>query len=165
MWPPRERPEINGLHCIVQTPYGPVGFSNIHLGTPKPALQLILDPKKILDLSQVNRAVAQLECRRLESRDLARCFRGFSEPTIIAGDFNMPVESGLYQDYWSEYQNAFSQTGVGLGHTKHTRVDIFRYGSRIDHILCDGRWIPAQCWVGPDLGSDHLPVIADFTFD
>ena len=32
---------------------------------------------------------------------------------------------------------------------------------RIDHILTTPDWSIAECRVGPDLGSDHLPVMAE----
>ena len=33
--------------------------------------------------------------------------------------------------------------------------------ARIDHLWVDDRWAVARCWVGPDLGADHLPVLAE----
>jgi vancomycin resistance protein VanJ len=32
---------------------------------------------------------------------------------------------------------------------------------RIDHILAGPGWYCARCWVGPDVGSPHRPVLAD----
>ncbi len=162
LWPPSEgNGVINGLYCTVETPYGPVGFACIHLDTPKPALQLILDPRKVLDFSQVENAENDLDYRRRETEDMTQWLDRFPNSKIIAGDFNMPVEGGLYQDYWARYRNAFSQAGFGFGHTKHTRVDRFIYGARIDHVVTSPELNAVRCRVGPDLGSDHLPLIAD----
>lgn len=162
LWPPsQKKPFINGLRCTIATPYGPVGFACVHLDTPKPALQLILDPEKVLDFSQIAVAEDRLEYRRLETVDMVRWLAELPEPKIIAGDFNMPVESGLYQDYWARYRNAFSQAGFGFGHTKHTTVDRLTFGSRIDHVVTSPGFNAVRCRVGPDLGSDHLPLIAD----
>ena len=86
----------------------------------------------------------------------------FSEALIIAGDFNMPTDSAIYRQYWSRYSNAFSTCGFGFGHTKQSVIRGLHYGLRIDHVLTDPFWRCRRCWVGPDLGSDHLPVIADF---
>ena len=80
----------------------------------------------------------------------------------VAGDFNLTVDSAIYRDCWSEYQNAFSLTEFGLGHTKRTKINVFRYTSRIDHILSTEHFRPTRCWTGPDYGSDHLPLVADF---
>ncbi|MGI8547233.1 MAG: endonuclease/exonuclease/phosphatase family protein, partial [Gemmatimonadaceae bacterium] len=56
---------------------------------------------------------------------------------------------------------AFSHTGFGLGMTKYNgwiRV-------RIDHVLSGNAWHADRTTVGPDLGSDHRPVIVDLTLD
>jgi endonuclease/exonuclease/phosphatase (EEP) superfamily protein YafD len=34
-------------------------------------------------------------------------------------------------------------------------------GVRIDHILAGHGWRCRRCWVGPNIGSAHRPVIAD----
>lgn len=85
----------------------------------------------------------------------------FDVPTIVAGDFNVPVDSASYRDHWSHYQNALSIAATGLRYTKHTRL----HGIRIDHVLADGNWSVASAVVGPDLGGDHRPVIVDLVYD
>ena len=80
-------------------------------------------------------------------------------PTIVAGDFNVPIESRYYRDHWKSMSNAFSLTGFGFGHTKFTRW----HGIRIDHVLADDHWRIVHCRVGPDLGSDHRPVITELS--
>ena len=77
--------------------------------------------------------------------------------SLLAGDFNMPVESAIYGQCWSRFSNAFDAVGLGLGHTKFTRWR----GVRIDHILAGPGWRFRRCWVGPDVHSDHHPVIAE----
>jgi endonuclease/exonuclease/phosphatase (EEP) superfamily protein YafD len=79
---------------------------------------------------------------------------------VIAGDFNMPTDSDIYQLYWSSYTNAFSAAGLGFGYTKFTRW----HGIRIDHILAGPGWRCRRSWVGPDVGSDHRPVLAELTW-
>ena len=81
---------------------------------------------------------------------------------VLAGDFNLTVDSPIYRNFWSVYQNAYSRTMFGYGHTKKTKINVFRYRTRIDHILSTSRLKPLQAWTGPDLGSDHLPLIAEF---
>jgi endonuclease/exonuclease/phosphatase (EEP) superfamily protein YafD len=77
---------------------------------------------------------------------------------VIAGDFNLPVESAIYRQHWGRFRNAFSETGFGAGFTKHTRL----FGVRIDHILSSKDVDPVRSFVGKDVGSDHVPLIADF---
>jgi endonuclease/exonuclease/phosphatase family metal-dependent hydrolase len=78
-------------------------------------------------------------------------------PAVIAGDFNMPVDSAIYRRFWGGFENAFSRAGLGFGATKRTRL----FGIRIDHVLTGPGWTAERAWIGPDLGSDHLPLIAD----
>jgi endonuclease/exonuclease/phosphatase (EEP) superfamily protein YafD len=76
------------------------------------------------------------------------------------GDFNLPVDSSIYGQVWNHYHDAFSQGGWGWGYTKWTSW----YGIRIDHILYEKAWACTKCWVGPNIGSDHLPLVADLVF-
>lgn len=77
----------------------------------------------------------------------------------------MPVDSTIYREFWQAYGNAFDRTGFGLGYTKQTVIRGRSYGLRIDHILTGSGWQATRCWVGPDLGSDHLPMIADLVHE
>jgi endonuclease/exonuclease/phosphatase family metal-dependent hydrolase len=156
------KPDVNGLYCVVETPAGPIGFACVDLLTPRRALATVLDSKKVFDLTQIDNAQRRIDQRWQESEDLNKWLSGFSEPRIIGGDFNLTVDSAIYRDSWSRYQNAFSLTEFGYGHTKRTKINVFRYTSRIDHILSTPQFLPTRCRVGRDLGSDHLPLIADF---
>ena len=35
---------------------------------------------------------------------------------------------------------------------------------RIDHILAGPGWRCGRCWVGPDVGSPHRPLLADLVY-
>jgi endonuclease/exonuclease/phosphatase (EEP) superfamily protein YafD len=161
-WPPRRSPPLNAIYCLVSTPWGDVGFCNLHFDTPRRALSAVLDRHSILNLNNIDDAQYRLECRRLESRDLRAWLNGFPEPKIVAGDFNMTTDSTIYQRDWSRFENAFSTVGWGLGATKQTVIRRRRYGLRIDHILAGPASTAVESWVGPDLGSDHLPLFAEF---
>jgi endonuclease/exonuclease/phosphatase (EEP) superfamily protein YafD len=81
---------------------------------------------------------------------------GFDGPHIVLGDFNTPPESRPYRQVWGGWQNAFSLFGRGLGGTRRNgwiRV-------RIDHILANGDLKVTGAWLGEDLASDHLPIVA-----
>jgi endonuclease/exonuclease/phosphatase (EEP) superfamily protein YafD len=160
-WSLRKGPTQNAVYCVLETPQGDVGFCNVHLETPRRALSTVLDHQKILNLDNVDHADFQIECRRLESKDLLDWLRKFPDPKIVAGDFNLTSDSRIYRGDWNQFRNAFDQTGWGFGHTKQTVIRNQQYGLRIDHILTDERWTPVRCWVGPDVGSDHLPLFAD----
>ena len=70
----------------------------------------------------------------------------------------MPSDSTIFARHWSRYSDAFEEAGLGFGYTKFTRW----HGIRIDHLLSDRGLSVVQCRVGPDVGSDHRPLIATF---
>ncbi len=100
---------------------------------------------------------ANTERRVRESKAASRWVSDTQGPLILAGDFNLPCESAIYRRFWSRYGDAFSEAGVGYGSTWFSRW----HGLRIDHILTRSGWEVLRCWVGPDVGSDHRPVLAD----
>lgn len=159
--PGDERGVVNAMYCVLDTPTGPIGLCNLHLDTPRRGLSAVLNRQKILDLRKTEYAERRIALRRQESQDVARWLSSFPEPKIIAGDFNMPIDSRIYRAVWARYRNAFNRAGFGFGYTKQTVIRGWQYGLRIDHVLTDDHWKATRCWVGPDLGADHLPVIAE----
>lgn len=125
----------------------------IHLMTPREGLEAVLShgwrSRPTLENNTHLRGLQSAGARRLVERA-----RG---PAIVAGDFNLPVDSFIYRKNWGGWSNAFSTCGWGFGSTKWTRW----FGARIDHVLANDEWRFARCWVGPDVGSDHRPLIAD----
>ncbi len=80
-------------------------------------------------------------------------------PTIIVGDFNLPVESEIFQRHWRGFNDAFERVGTGFGWSKQEGT-LLRI--RIDHVLSNQfAPQPRGVWLGRDYGSDHRPVIAD----
>ena len=105
--------------------------------------------------------IKETENRQRVSQEVQRVIASQSLPLIIAGDFNMPVESTIYRRLWSVYANAFSKTGNGYGWSERASVRGIPIAVRIDHVLTGKGLTPLLCEVGPDIGSDHLPLIAD----
>lgn len=81
------------------------------------------------------------------------------QPLIVAGDFNLTP--------WSEYfSDALEESGLhdaarGFGLARSWPAQFAPLGIRIDHCLLSREWESVRVDVGPSLGSDHLPVIAD----
>lgn len=96
---------------------------------------------------------------RLYQRD--RLLAGLDEvgdlPLLFGGDFNATPDSPLFDPIRARFRSAFERAGWGFGYTRPTRLPWVR----IDQLWVDDRWAVARCWVGPDLGSDHLPLIAE----
>lgn len=125
---------------------------NVHLETPRRGLERVRE-----------RADASLMYRNLLLRNagadrIARWVAREASGAVVSGDFNLPVESRIYRRHWGDCVNAFSRVGRGFGYTRVLR----RWSVRIDHVLlCGDRQRVRSATVGPDLGSDHLPLIVE----
>jgi endonuclease/exonuclease/phosphatase (EEP) superfamily protein YafD len=159
-------PRIPNKHLVfrytIERPDGPVQVFNLHLASPRDGLEAVLDRDKGLDTSQVPVLDAMLAERADETRLVSRWIAKFPGPKIVLGDFNTPVESTIYRRNWSWLDNAFSAAGLGFGFTKITEKEGWSYGARIDHVLYTPPWRSVRSWVDRDIGSDHLPLVAEF---
>ncbi|HBO42995.1 MAG TPA: hypothetical protein DD670_03485 [Planctomycetaceae bacterium] len=149
------------LECLVETSEGDVPFGCVHLSTPRFGIMAVLDRSTVLAPSRSGAIVEDTQKRRREAELLVEFLKASPATLIVAGDFNTPVDSVLYRRAWGRYRNAFCSSGMGVGHTMRPEVRGLQFGARIDHILMRSDWWPRRCWVGPDMGSDHLPVVAD----
>ncbi len=140
------------LGCRVESPLGSIDCVTLHLETPRDGLEAVLFSGR----SGISKLQALTDQRERESRVISQWIDLRFGPRIVAGDFNMPVESRIYQQFWSDRPNAFSTAGSGFGYTKFTRW----HGIRIDHILPGANWQVEDCKVLADVGSDHRPVMA-----
>ncbi len=145
---------MSGLAVAYPVPMadGHVLVGHVHLETPRRGIERFRWGGEVAGMSR------SVLMRDAGSSRVSRWFTRELQAGIIAGDFNMPVESRIYRRHWAGCINAFSRRGRGFG---YTRV-LPKWSARIDHVLiCDPRWKVARVFVGPDLGSDHLPVVAD----
>jgi endonuclease/exonuclease/phosphatase (EEP) superfamily protein YafD len=140
----------------LSTPHGRLELFALHLATPRHGLEQLMDerPQGFAGI----RANSALRWRQMDQLRAAADLT--SGPVLLAGDFNTPSESAIFRRYWSDYTDAFGAAGCGWGYTFITRSSQVR----IDHILAGPGWRCSRCWVGPNLGSPHRPVIADFTW-
>jgi endonuclease/exonuclease/phosphatase (EEP) superfamily protein YafD len=90
------------------------------------------------------------------------------QPTLLIGDLNTTDRSDQYRRLKAAgLDDAFREMGIGFGHTWPTTG---RYPPiplpliRIDYIWYNAHFRVARAWVGPDSGSDHLPVLADLVW-
>jgi endonuclease/exonuclease/phosphatase (EEP) superfamily protein YafD len=83
------------------------------------------------------------------------------EPLIVAGDFNLTP--------WSQYfSDALDRSGLhdaarGFGLARSWPAQFAPAGMRIDHCLLSPQWQSLRVDIGPSLGSDHLPLMADLS--
>ena len=92
------------------------------------------------------------------ARVLSLCAETTDEPMLIGGDFNLPSDDSRLYSLRSSFRFAFEEAGWGYGYTRPSKFPWVR----IDHILSTPEWYVKRCWVGPDFGSDHLPIVAEF---
>lgn len=171
------------MRAFIDSPRGPLVVINLHLETARRGLEGMLSPEGLIPDSPFDetdttsivpvvstpqnfaRFTANVAVRDKES-SLASAWARATHPQaamVIGGDFNLPVESNIFREHWSDFVDAFEATGNGLGWSKREgrwlRV-------RIDHLLTarDGPR-PIRVEVGPDYRSDHRPVIADFAWN
>ena len=132
----------------------PFWLTNVHLETPRAGLEKIRSG----DLAEgIPTLEGKSTIREIEQSRAARWTEEFPHPQIVVGDFNSPPESPIYRDAWSGWTNAFSVAGRGFGYTRMNGW----IRARIDHILTDDSWKVVRAWIGPDVGSDHKPMLAE----
>jgi endonuclease/exonuclease/phosphatase (EEP) superfamily protein YafD len=137
----------------LDTPAGVVAFFSLHLASPRQGLsEVVRDSDRGAEEIQ-----GGSELRWTQSQRLAGEVAQVRGPLVLAGDFNTPPPSAIFGDVWGRYIDAFEAAGWGWGYTFIARRTIVR----IDHILTGPGWYCQDCWVGPDIGSPHRPVIAD----
>lgn len=146
-----------GRRYVLETDAGDIHLVNLHLPTVRPGVETALGTK-FRNLTPLRDIIAV----RASAARTARAWTGDPAPNLlVAGDFNTPAAGRIYADNWAAFGNAFSDAGTGWGATKRTTW----FGARIDHILYAPPWRCQAAWVGPGMGSDHAPLVADLTLD
>lgn len=132
------------------TPHGPVHLISLHLASPHAGLLAFTDDSGETLTGNIDR-------RWKESDLLLEIAERVQGPLLIAGDFNTTDDSPIFREHWGQFADAFTQRGTGFGYTYiigHTQL-------RIDHILTASPSEFVRCWVGPNVGSPHRPLVAD----
>lgn len=140
----------------LETPAGLVTLFSLHLASPRDGLSEVIRDN--------DRGATELqagsELRWEQSANVARAAAAVSGPLLLVGDFNTPPESAIFRRTWARYTDAFTAAGWGWGYTFLGK----KVAVRIDHILAGPGWHCDRCWVGPNVGSPHRPVLADLTW-
>jgi vancomycin resistance protein VanJ len=127
------------------------GVASVHMPTLRFGFYHFLDH----DVEGLKRHVAWWDGQ------MERLMGGLSEmndvPFLVGGDFNVPPDQGAMVALGAYLRFAYDDAGWGYGYTRPARYPWFR----IDHILSSPEWVFTSCRVGPDVGSDHLPLIAE----
>jgi endonuclease/exonuclease/phosphatase (EEP) superfamily protein YafD len=137
----------------LSTPRKTIYLFNLHLASPHRQLDAVLEGSS----EGPARVERNSSNRRRQADALSRFASRRDGPVILAGDFNMPCESGIFRASWRGFSDAFSTAGFGFGYTYYARKTVVR----IDYVLAGNGWVCRRSWVGPDVGSPHRPLIAE----
>jgi len=135
--------------AIVETPEGPVRVLAVH---PVPPIRS-----------------GWAAMRNDELAALAATVRDSAVPVLVVGDLNETPFGRAYRELVATGGLVSARRVSGLAPTWPTRAFGFRVpawaGIPIDHALATGEFTPTACLVGPDLGSDHRPLVAEFAWN
>ena len=131
----------------------PIYILNMHLETPRKAYETLQYGKFNIKLMK------NIYGQRYLEASLSKSLIVNNQPLIIAGDFNMPSDSFIYQETFREFKNAFNEKGFGLGSTKQSKL----IRTKIDHILVNKKFDVVNAWVDINIGSDHRPIFSDIS--
>ena len=93
--------------------YGNIAFNGIHLPTARFGILNMLDRKMGINPFKTDVLTREGKNRWHVAKQAREAVNNQNLPTIIAGDFNMPVESPLYRVSWDDLNNAFDSAGRG----------------------------------------------------
>lgn len=97
--------------------------------------------------------------RNQELEGIASFAAATSGPLIVAGDFNVTPWSSHFRDALD--RSALNDCAAGHGLAPSWPAQAPPFGIRIDHCWASKHWRATDVRIGPGLGSDHLPLIAD----
>lgn len=139
-----------------------VAVYNVHLFLPQGDTWHFRPP---VNNSLVNMLARYDDTRRNQQIDrLLEILESEDKPFIVGGDFNTSDNAVVYGQMTNHWTDSFREAGIGMGGTWPSAPAGFpRFVPamlRIDYIWHSDALVTLSAEVGPDLGSDHYPVIA-----
>ena len=151
------------LRCTTTAGGRAVTLYTAHLKSPRGGL--IAELKHLRHPNQTSDApvVWNTDLRPGQAHILAGFLREETNPTILTGDLNAPVQSLACREFFNEgFRDAFSEAGRGYGYSYGQKVRRMPFAYvRIDHVMLSKEWQALDCKIGNNEGSEHRPVIAD----
>lgn len=99
--------------------------------------------------------------RNRHLRELANITRNLNSPVILAGDLNASNWSPYFKGLVHDARLKDARLGFGIQPTWPVQIPFLRIP--IDHFLVSES-IRVENWTrGPDIGSDHFPILVDFS--
>lgn len=148
---------------------------NIHLNSPREQLEAMTRGGVVAALigrpggygAQLRQEAREFWAHQLEmAKDIAERAKQETDPTIIAGDFNVPNHGIIFHLYSRQFTDAFEATGSGYGLTfpGFTRNPFTGFGPwmRLDQIFSNEQLVPVACKAEPGRRSQHRAMVATF---
>lgn len=99
--------------------------------------------------------------RNSQLLDIASRKAQWGENVVVTGDLNISPWSPVFQEFLKRSNLYDTQRGFGV--QPSWMVDSFVFAIPIDHVLVSPKFRVINRQIGPDIGSDHRPVIVDLT--
>lgn len=125
--------------AVIQMPSGPIGFLGVH--TPPPGFTLARTEDRNTGLAAIPLALENLPERR-----------------IVCGDFNATPWNAPFQELRLRANLSTGTTSTWLPTWPAAMPSFLRIP--IDHVMVSGRMTVGDVQLGPNVGSDHLPLFA-----
>jgi len=156
--------------------YGNQVFSKYPLkaATDYPDFDAALESNKIMAVSSIwqgqpiyiaavhpnsPEAPDELIFRNQEMDLIAGVAAGLSSPAIFAGDYNCSSGSPFFSDFLQK--SRLRDSRIGFGWQGSWPSFVWPLQIPIDHVLVSEHWDVNYRSIGPNLGSDHLPVVIE----
>ena len=134
------------------------------VGLPSVIARFTIDGQKLTLIGTHPRpptSRARAKSRNHQLAELAEFVSARQEPTILLGDLNVTPWSPFFRDFLRSTGLRDSREGFGLQPSWPTRFP--PVWIPIDHALVSSNVVVHDRRVGPYIGSDHYPVVIDFS--
>ncbi|MEZ7197453.1 endonuclease/exonuclease/phosphatase family protein [Pseudodesulfovibrio karagichevae] len=159
--PPHLNKRLSGLSAVVDAPQGKFLFCAVHLPSARYGLQNVISRDVGVDPAKAAMLKGETSGREHASMLVASLVEFSHLPVVVAGDFNMPRQSRIFREAWGGFHDVFEETASGYGWTFYDEYRGIPVPLSIDHVVTRNGATPRDFMVGPDIYSDHRPIIAD----
>ncbi len=153
-----------GIALLSRIPFDEATIEIIgKIGLPSVIARFAIDGQKLTLIGTHPRpptSWTRAKSRNHQLAELAEFVSARQEPVILLGDLNVTPWSPFFRDLLRSTGLRDSREGFGLHPTWPTSFPPLWIP--IDHVLVSSNIVVHNREVGPDLGSDHYPVVLDF---
>lgn len=150
---------------VLQLPSGRLAFYNVHPISPRGALNIhrfrhafhAFRTGEAVNHESISALEYNVELRRRQIEEVSRLALAERGPVVLAGDFNLPALSQVFQSNLGTFQDGFSVAGAGFGYTFPARFPWMR----LDRVLASYDLRIVDFAVDCAGLSDHHCVVAE----